>query len=326
MPLTLPDPQPLYIVGAGALGSFMAARLALSGQSVCLLGRAAVARVVQQQGLRLQSAQGAQTVHLPARSDMAALQAAATVLVCVKSADTEALARQMSPWLQAETLVLSLQNGVDNGTLLQRHLRQPVAVGQAYTAAALLQPGVVQHHGGHDLVLGLLPERGRAAATAGPRQLLALAERLVAAGFQVRLSDQPLIDLWNKLTVNCACNAISAIAQACYGAMAAEPAIAELQAAVLRECVAVAHAEGVAVDAGALQIAVQRVAVDMAAQRSSTAQDLARGRGTEIDQLNGHIVLRGAAHGLPTPANQALWALVKLMTAVGRIGSGLPQP
>jgi 2-dehydropantoate 2-reductase len=64
----------------------------------------------------------------------------------------------------------------------------------------------------------------------------------------------------------------------------------------------------------------------MAGQRSSTAQDLARGRDTEIDQLNGHIVLRGAVHGLPTPANQALWALVKLMTAVGRSGSGLPQP
>jgi 2-dehydropantoate 2-reductase len=139
-----------------------------------------------------------------------------------------------------------------------------------------------------------------------------LAALFSRAGFDVRLSDQPLQALWDKLIVNCACNAISGLVPAAYGAMAALPAIRELQAGVVREAVAVAQADGVTVSLDAALAATLRVAQAMPLQRSSTAQDLARGRPTEIDQLNGHIVQRGAALGVPVPLNHALWALVKL--------------
>jgi 2-dehydropantoate 2-reductase len=101
--------------------------------------------------------------------------------------------------------------------------------------------------------------------------------------------------------------------------MAALPAIGELQAAVVREAVAVAQAEGVAVSLDAALAAVRRVALAMPLQRSSTAQDLARGRPTEIAQLNGHIAQRGAALGVPVPLNQALWALVQLAESQRRV-------
>jgi len=97
--------------------------------------------------------------------------------------------------------------------------------------------------------------------------------------------------------------------------MAAVPEVRELQQAVLHECVAVAQAGGVAVSLPALQQAVEAVALNMPQQRSSTAQDLARGKPTEVAHLNGHIVRRGLALGIATPANQALLALVLLATS-----------
>ena len=314
MALTLAADPPLFIVGAGALGSFVAARLALAGQAVCLIGRTAAVQAIHQGGLRLHSAAGEQTAQLPARSDIAAVQAAQVVLVCVKSADTETVAAQLAPWLHPQALVVSLQNGVANAPVLMRHLRQPVAVALAYIAASLPAPGVVQHNGGQDLVLGMAARPGAAAPPPSPA-LQALADALQAAGFGVRLSADAAAEAWGKLIVNCACNAISALTQANYAVMAALPPIAELQDTLLREAVAVAQAEGVAVDEAAMRAATRRVAVTMATQRSSTAQDLARGRPTEIDHLNGHIVARGAALGVATPANQAVWALVKLAEA-----------
>ena len=139
-----------------------------------------------------------------------------------------------------------------------------------------------------------------------------LAALFTHAGFDVRLTDEPRLALWDKLIVNCACNAISGLAQSAYGAMAALPAVRRLQAAVVREAVAVAQAEGVPAQLEVALAAVDRVAQAMPLQRSSTAQDLARGRPTEIAQLNGHIAQRGAALGVPVPLNHALWALVQL--------------
>ncbi len=312
-------PLRIAIVGAGALGSFVGARLAQAGQAVVLIGRAAHVEVVRRDGLQVRGAEGVDRVTVNATTELAAVRDADLVLVCVKSADTDSVARQLAPLLRTDAWVLSLQNGVANAATLARHLAQPVAVAAAYIAAALPEPGVVQHAGGLGLVMGLLAHpTGRPAAAgdkapaAGPLSLPAMVALFSGAGFDVRLTEQPLVALWDKLIVNCACNAISGLAPAAYGAMAALPAIRELQAAVVREAVAVAQAEGVAVSLEAALAAVERVALAMPLQRSSTAQDLARGRPTEIAQLNGHIAQRGAALGVAVPLNQALWALVQL--------------
>jgi 2-dehydropantoate 2-reductase len=122
-----------------------------------------------------------------------------------------------------------------------------------------------------------------------------------------------MAELWTKLMVNCAYNAISALAQMPYGRLAAQPAIRELQQAVVREVVAVAQAEGQPLPLDAALAAMERIATAMPLQLSSTAQDLARGKPTEIDHLNGTVARRGAELGIATPVNQALHALVKLV-------------
>ncbi|MDP2006976.1 MAG: 2-dehydropantoate 2-reductase [Rubrivivax sp.] len=319
MPPTPPPPpqSAIAIVGAGAVGSYFGALLALAGQRVMLIGRQPHVQAVRRQGLALLRDGSRSTLHPEASTELAAVRGAGLVLVCVKAGDTEAVAQALAPLLDADTLVLSLQNGVQNVATLARHLRQPVLPVVVYAATALPAPGVVQHFGGHEVVIGPAGAPGAAgegtqAPSPSPAQLQAVAALFTGAGVTVRLTADAMPALWAKLVVNCACNAVSALAQASYAQMAALPAVQALQRAVVQEAVAVANAEGHVLSLDAMLAAVARIATTMPAQRSSTAQDLARGRPTEITQLNGHVVRRGAALGISTPVNQALLALVQL--------------
>lgn len=312
--------QTVAVVGAGAVGSYYGALLARAGHRVTLIGRAAHVQAIRQQGLRLLGASGVQTQAVNATIDLAGAQGAGLVLVCVKSFDTEAVARELAPWLAADALVLSLQNGVHNAATLARHLPQAVAAGVVYAAVAAPAAGVVQHLGGGDLVIG--PASAELARDAAHmRQLQAVAQLFSLAGVPVRIATDVTTELWRKLVVNCAWNAASALTQASYAQVAALPAMRALQQAAVREAVAVARADGHDLDLDATLAAVQAIGRNMPAQRSSTAQDLARGRRTEIDHLNGHIARRGAVLGVATPVNQALHALVKLAEATHAAGT-----
>lgn len=305
-----PSFQAIAVVGAGAVGSYFGAVLALAGHPVTLIGRAPHVQAVLRQGLQLLRDGARATAHPAATTEMTGVHGADLVLVCVKAGDTEAVAQALAPLLAPQALVLSLQNGVENVATLARHLHRTVLPVVVYAATALPAPGVVQHFGGGDLVIGH--------AAAGPavaaelQQAQAVAALFASAGVGVQVSHDAAAALWAKLVVNCACNAISALAQAPYARMAALPAVHELQRALVHEAVAVARADGQPLSEETMLAAVARIAATMPAQLSSTAQDLARGRPTEILHLNGHVVRRGAALGIATPANQALLALVQL--------------
>lgn len=309
------------VVGAGAVGSFFGAMLALAGHPVTLIGRAPHVQAIRSRGLQLHRAGQVQTVRLAATTELAAVQGADLVLFCVKSTDTDAVARAIAPLLDASALVLSLQNGVDNAATLARHIRQAVVPAVVYVATAMPEPGVVQHFGRGDLVIG--PLDAAAAQDAAHRQALQVVVDLFAtAGVPVTISSNVMGELWSKLMVNCAYNAISGLAQLPYGHLAALPAIREVQHAVVREVVAVAQAEGQQLPLAAALAAMERIATAMPEQLSSTAQDMARGRPTEIDHLNGYVARRGAELGIATPVNQTLFALVKLVEAGRAAGTG----
>ena len=300
------------VVGAGAVGSFFGAMLARAGHRVTLIGRAAHVDAVNRHGLRLQTAAGVQTIPLFASTDLASAGDADLVLVCVKSTDTTATAAQLAPVLRADAVVLSLQNGVENTEMLARVLAQTIVPAVVYVATALPAPGTVLHLGRGDLVIGAAsPAAPADAALAATLQQVA--DFFAAAGVPVRVSHDVVAELWSKLVVNCACNAISALAQLPYGALAGVPEVAELQRTVVEEVVAVAAASGVHLDLQASLDAVQRIQNGMPAQHSSTAQDLARRKPSEIDHLNGFVARRGRERGVAAPANQALHALVKLV-------------
>jgi 2-dehydropantoate 2-reductase len=288
------------VMGAGAVGCYYGGMLARAGNPVTLIARREHVQAVQAAGLRLQTQAFDARVALQAGTEASAVRGAQLVLFCVKSADTESAGAAMAPHLEPDAIVLSLQNGVDNAQRLEAVLQRPVVPAVVYVATEMAGPGHVRHHGRGELVIGSTPASAALVALFG------------AADVPVQVSDHVAGALWAKLIVNCACNAVSAISQLPYGRMVQGTGVPELMRDVVQECLAVAHALGVAVP-GDMVDAVERIVQTMPGQSSSTAQDLARGKRTEIDHLNGYVVRQGAACGVATPVNRALHALVKLL-------------
>ena len=291
----------IAVMGAGAVGCYYGGMLARAGHVVVLVARPQHVQAIASAGLRLQTQTFDEQVHLQASLDASAVQGADVVLFCVKSSDTETAGRLMQPYLRPDALVMCLQNGVDNADRLRAVLpRHTVSAAVVYVATEMAGPGHVKHHGRGDLVV----EPSAVAAGA--------VQALVAAGVPTEVSDNVRGALWAKLVLNCAYNAVSAIAQLPYGKTVAGVGVQGVMRDVVAECLAVAKADGVQVT-GDVSAAVTNLAGSMPSQSSSTAQDLARGKPTEIDYLNGFIVQRGAALGIATPVNRVLWALVKLL-------------
>ena len=304
----------ITVVGAGSVGSYFGAMLARAGHSVTLIARPDHVRAIEASGLKVHRSDSEFTQRIAASTELDPVRGADLVLLCVKSRDTEELARRMAPLLAPDAVVMSLQNGVENPAAIARHVRQPVVPTAVYVATAMPGPGVVRHFGRGELVIG--PATPAEAADPALRaRLQDIAALFGSSGVPVQVSDTVMDELWAKLLVNCAYNAISALTQQPYGVMAAQAPIRELQEALVREVLAVAQASGRALDAQRARASVEQIARSMPGQLSSTAQDLARGKPTEIDDLNGLIVRRGAEHGIATPANQSLYALVKLAEA-----------
>ncbi len=289
------------VMGAGAVGCYYGGMLARAGHEVVLIARPQHVEAISRDGLRMETTSFDEPVRLAASTDPGAVQGAKLVLFCVKSTDTESAGVLVRPYLAPDALVLTLQNGVDNAERLRTVLPQhAVAAAVVYVATEMAGPGHVKHHGRGELVI----EPSSASE--------AVAQALIAAGVPTEISGNVRGALWAKLILNCAYNAVSAIAQLPYGKTVAGEGVKDVMRDVVAECLAVAQAEGVQVPRD-VEAAVANLAGSMPSQSSSTAQDLARGKRTEIDYLNGLIVQRGEALGIATPANRVLWALVKLI-------------
>ncbi len=293
------------VVGAGAVGGYFGGMLARAGAPVVMVGRPAFVEAVKKNGLFLDTVQFQEAVQVEAAADINSIRDAQIVLFCVKTTDNAATARAIAPLLAPGALVVSLQNGVDNVEQIRAAAGIEALPAVVYVAASVPEPGRVKHVGRGDLVVG--------PRSANTERLSSLFER---AHVPCRISENILGELWTKLTWNCALNAISALGKAKYGQVAASEDARKVVENVVKELLAVAHAANIqlpgleefsAALAGALKIATQ-----MSGALSSTAQDLNRGKLTEIDSLNGYIARRAAELGVPAPLNHALYTLVKL--------------
>jgi 2-dehydropantoate 2-reductase len=290
----------IAVMGAGAVGCYFGFRLARAGHDVTLIGRPQLVEAVQREGLRLESQSFDECIRVSASTDAGAVEGAELVLFCVKSTDTESAASAIKPYLAPDAVVLSLQNGVDNADRLRALLPQDVIAAAVYVGVEMAGPGHVRHHGRGDLVIG----QSNSSAD--------IARALIAAGVPTDITENVRGVLWAKLITNCAYNALSAITQLPYGRLVKGEGVTAVLRDIVDECKAVAQAEGVTLP-GDVDTTIRRIAETAAGQVSSTAQDLAHGKRTEIDHLNGFIVQRGEALGIAVPANRLLFAIVKLM-------------
>jgi 2-dehydropantoate 2-reductase len=308
------DGQPtVAVMGAGAVGCFYGGMLALAGVPVTLIGRKHHVEVIAHEGLTIVRADRRDVVAAHAATDAAAVHDADVVLVCVKSPDTVGVAEAIAPHLRPDAVVVSLQNGVGNADAILEVVPHAVLAAAVWVGAYMEGPGVVRHTGRGDLILGATRAgASREGAAAGARRIAAMFE---ASGVACPVVDDVEQVLWHKLAINCAFNAVSALGRSRYGRMARDAATREVMTAAVRETLSVARASGIALDEEEVAAAVWRTADAMSTQYSSTAQDILRGKPTEIDMLNGFVAERGRALGVDTPVNRTLHALVRLRAA-----------
>jgi len=300
------------VFGAGAVGCHYGAKLALAGAPVVLVGRPAHVDAIRERGLWWDSGGARTVVRVGADTSPDAVRDADLVLLCVKTSDTPQAARELLPRLRAGATLVSMQNGVDNVERARAAAPgiDPIAA-VVYVGASMGGPGHVVHAGRGDLVIGEVPG---GPLGADPARAARAARTFERAGVPCPVVPDARAELWTKLTMNAAFNAISALTRGRYGLLVADPGIVATMRAAIAECVAVARAEGVPVDdADALHAAALRLGAAMSGATSSTEQDLALGRPTEIDALNGHVAARGEALGVPVPVNRALHALVRML-------------
>jgi len=289
----------IAVVGAGAVGCYYGGMLARGGVPVTLIGRTPHVDAINRDGLFLERSDFQGHVKLFADTRLEALRDAGIVLLCVKTIDTETASASLVPHLAKDALLYSFQNGVDNVDRIRRATGIAARPAAVWVACAMSGPGRVKHNGRGDIVLG---EESR------------LAVILRDAGVPCRVSDNIAGELWTKFVINCAYNALSALTRARYQVLKNNPQTRDVMNALVAEVVAVAPAAGVTLpSAEELMDAVVRLGDAMATATSSTEQDLARGRATEIDSLNGYVARRGLELGVPTPVNRTLHALVKML-------------
>jgi 2-dehydropantoate 2-reductase len=297
------------VVGAGAVGCYFGGMLARAGIPVTLIGRAFHVEAIQRDGLFLERGDFQKYVRCDADVHIEAVRKATIVLLCVKTVDTETAAVALAPHLSDGALLVSLQNGVDNVERIRLVTGIDAVPAVVYVAVEMTGPGRVTHSGRGDIIIGEF-----SSSTLPPDRLNCVEALFTSAGIPCRISDNIAGELWTKLVINCAYNAISALGRARYGLIKDNPLTREVMRQVITEVVAVAAAGGVILrDAEHLMDAALKLGEAMADATSSTAQDLARAKPTEIDSLNGYVARRGAERGVPAPVNGTLHALVKLL-------------
>ncbi|MBV9394200.1 MAG: 2-dehydropantoate 2-reductase [Methylobacteriaceae bacterium] len=290
----------IAVMGAGAVGCYYGAMLARAGHDVCMIGRPQHVAAMNTRGLVLETARFTEALNVRATVEPSGVAEAELVLFCVKSNDTMEAGNAIAPHLADHAIILSLQNGVDNAERLQALLKRLVVPVAVYVATDMPAAGHVRHHGRGELVIG-----------PGPASI-EIAACFEKAGVPAELSHKVVEALWTKLIINCAYNALSAIAQLPYGRMVEVNGVVETMRDIVGECLEVATRLGVSLPHDVLET-VFGIAASMPNQLSSTAQDLARGKITEIDHLNGYVARKGREVGVPAPANQTLLAAIKLL-------------
>jgi 2-dehydropantoate 2-reductase len=293
------------IVGCGAVGSLFAANLAQLEDVEVWAYDAYGAHVdaINEHGLRLSGA-GDVVGRLHATADAAELPPCDFGIVATKAMHTEpAIAATAHAF--ADGCVATVQNGLGNEEVLARHVERVIR-GTTFPAGKLLEPGHVQWDVKGDTTLGPFDDR----------TALADVERLADACTRGGMPTTAVADArgpqWRKVIFNASTNPIGALTGLTHGRVCERPDLRALVSGLVDEGKAVAAAQGIELDADPEQLidhaAQKHVAYD---HRASMLQDVEARRQTEIDHLNGGIVRFGSEHGVATPLNEAIWALVK---------------
>jgi 2-dehydropantoate 2-reductase len=303
----------LCVVGCGAVGSLFAANLArLDDVEVWAYDLAeAHVRAINEHGLRLTGA-GDVVGHLRATSDAGELPACDLGIVATKAMHTEAAIRAAAHAF-ADGAVASVQNGIGNEEMLAVHVARVIR-GTTFPAGRIVAPGHVQWDVKGDTTLGPFePSPARA------DEIERLADACTRAGMPTEAVADARGPQWRKVIFNAATNPVGALTGLTHGRVCERPDLRRLVSGLVDEGKAVAAAQGIELDTDPEALIDHAARPDVAYEhKASMLQDVEARRQTEIDYLNGGIARFGREHGVPTPLNDAIVALVKGMEAAWR--------
>lgn len=295
------------VMGAGGVGGTYGALLERAGNPVAFIARGAHLEAMRAGGLQVNSWRGA--LHLPeveATDDPAEVGHVDCILFAVKTYDTEAAARRMAPMVGPETVILSLQNGVESEEVLEGIFGAGrVLGGLAFISAYIESPGVIAHSAAGRLIFGemdgTLSERAR--------RLQAVFE---AAGIESELTADIHSALWDKLIWNACFNPLTTITGANVQEILNDPASEEVARAAMDEVAQVARAWGANLPEDVVDKMVE-LTRELGPISSSMRHDWEAGKPIEAHALSGVVVERGRARGVATPVNATLYAALRLM-------------
>ena len=291
------------VVGAGGVGGYFGGKLAMKGEDVWFVARGQHLAAMQQKGLRIED--GDQTFVIPPGRMVATPDEAGkadVILFCVKSYDTETAASSLSGIVTSDSIVLCLQNGVDNEEKIQKVLPKAVIFGGAsYIYATITAPGVITRPGGPKrIVFG--PINGE-----DPRSS-ALRDTMRNAGVDVRLTNDVTAALWTKFIFISAVGGVTAMTRLTLGELLSVPETRDLLQGAMKETESIARALRVNVQENVIEKMFETLKSMETNTYSSMYHDLVNGKPIEVEAFSGVLLRYGEQLGIPTPIHRTVYA------------------
>ncbi len=297
----------ILVMGAGAVGGYFGARLRASGEDVVLCARGENLRAIRERGLDIASIRGDLRIDAVATDKPRDFAPYDLILFCVKAYDTDAAADAVSGCLKPDGAILTIQNGVENEARLAEIFgREAVMGGNARVGVELVAPGKIFHLSTGDIDFGELDGRET-------DRVRAIADVFRRAGILGQVSADIVTARWDKLIWNGALNTVTTLTRRRVGEILDDAEGLKLLRTMMREIVEVARAEGALISEDRIDAYIAHSQKNLRALKTSTQQDLERGKALEYEALSGAGVRAARRHGLSVPADEPVYALLRLL-------------
>lgn len=293
------------VVGTGGVGGYFGGKLARNGEDVWFVARGAHLEAMRKIGLRIKSTEGNYSIPPGTMTDrMEDIGPVDVILFCVKAYDTDHTLQSLSPLLKDGTVIISLQNGIDNEEKIGQALPGiPVYGGVVYIYSTVSAPGEVTETGGpKTLIFGPLPPGGK---TALPGEIL---DRMIRAGIKASLSDHIVMELWRKFIFIAAVGGLTAMTRLPLGEILAVDETSRLLRAAMTEADALGRAVKAGVDPAFIDHVFATLKRVDTKTYSSMYHDLMHGKPLEIEAFSGSVVRLGTRFGISTPVHNVIYA------------------
>lgn len=292
----------VLVMGAGAVGGYFGSMIQLAGEEVVMVARGAHLEAIRKNGLTIKSGEDEIHLEVDVTDSPSSHGEFDLILFAVKSYDTEKAADLIRKNVGPDTLLLSLQNGVENDEFLaERFGWEKILGGVAYIGASVIKPGVIRHFSGGKLSIGEYPDGARGATI--------IADRF-RKSVEVDVSPDILEEKWRKLLFNAGFNTVTALTGLSFRLAADCEETGEVIKGIITEGLNVARAEGVFIPDGAVE-EMFRLARSLGEAPSSMLTDLRAGKKLELDALLGVIIRKGERLGIPTTVSRTVYSLLK---------------